>query len=82
MGLADHAMAILLAAALGAVPAGQGAQTGGAAQDVDPRLLEDLELIRMLDLLRDLDALRQMDEMMGPARAEQKSRRAGPGKTP
>ena len=82
MGLAEHVMAILLAAAMGAAPAGPGAQTGGVGQDVEARLLEDLELIRMLDLLRDLDALRQMDEMVGPARAEQKSRRAGPGKTP
>ncbi len=80
MGLAEHVMAIILAAAVGGMPAGQGLQSGGAGQDVDASLLADLELIRMLDLLRDFDAIRQMDEVMGPARGERKSGQGGQGK--
>ena len=66
-------MAVILAATLG-VRAGQPPPSGESAQDVDARLLTDLELIRMLDMLRDLDAIRQMDELMGPVRAEPKAR--------
>ena len=72
-------MAVLLAATMAGAAPGPPAPAGGAPQEVDARLLADLELLRLLDLLRDLDAIREMDEMMGPARAE---RKAPPWKRP
>ncbi len=73
MGVVEHLMAVILAATIGIRP-GPVPPVGGSAQDVDARLIADLELIRMLDMLRDLETLQRMDEMMGPVRADQKGR--------
>ncbi len=73
MGAVEHLMAVILAAAIGVRP-GPLPPGGENPQDVDARLIADLELIRMLDMLRDLDTLQRMDEMMGPVRADPKSR--------
>lgn len=72
MALGGRVTAILLAATMAAAPPAQPPPGGGVPQDVDPRLLADLEVLDMLDLLRDLEAIRRMDEIMGPQRGEPK----------